>query len=383
MKIQIQRSELLAGLQRVQGVVEKRNTMPVLANILMEARGGNVTLFGTDLEIGIKDTHPAEVSDEGGIAVSARKLFEIVRELPETPVRLTTTEKNWVEIEAGKSEFRIMGLLPQEFPAMPAAEPEHWVPANRKTLMELIQKTVFAVGDNDARYILNGMLLTVPSPSGGKEKKRQIRFVGTDGHRLAMIERELSNGKKGASASGGEVQGMTAIIPKKAALEIKKLLDETEEEPALGISRNQLIFRQGQVLLTARLMEGNYPNYQQVIPKDNEKRIAVNRGLLEGALRRVSLMSKEKTNAVRMSVEPGAVILTSSNPDMGEAKETVPVVYSGEGMVTGFNARYLLDALSALEGEQAVFEFKDPLSPCLIRQEGDAGYLCVVMPMRV
>lgn len=383
MKVQIQRAELLAGLQRVQGVVEKRNTMPVLANILLEARGGRVTIFGTDLEIGIKGTHEAEVSDEGAIAVSARKLYEIIRELPEEPVRLTTTDKNRVHIEAGKSEFRIMGLLPSEFPAMPIVEPEQLLPVNRKILSELIQKTIFAVGDNDARYILNGVLLTVQSASDGKDRKRQIRLVGTDGHRLAVIERDLPNARSASGGSAGELKEATAIIPKKAALEIKKLLDETEEEPELGISRNQLIFRRGQVLLLARLMEGNYPNYQQVIPKGNEKKTTVNRTVLEGALRRVSLMAKEKTNAIQMSLEPGAIVLTASNPDMGEAKEAVPVVYTGEGIVTGFNARYLLDALGAIEGDQALFEFKDSVSPCLIRQEGDEGYLCVIMPMRV
>ena len=375
MKVQIHRSELLAGLQRVQGVVEKRNTMPILANILLEAKKGQLTLFGTDLEIGIKDTHSAEVSEEGGITVSARKLFEITRELPDGSIRLTTTEKNWMQIQAGKSEFRLPGLLPQEFPAIPTVEPEMLIPLDRKTLLELIRKTVFAVGDNDARYILNGMLLTVET----KNKNQHIRLVGTDGHRLAVIERDIPNGK----GSGDESKETAAIVPKKAALEIKKLLDETEEEPELGISRNQLIFRRGQVLLFARLMEGNYPNYKQVIPKDNEKKIAVNRLLLEGALRRVSLMAKEKTSAVRMSLEPGAMVLASSNPEMGEAKEAVPMDYSGEVLVTGFNAKYLLDALAAIEGKEALLEFKESVSPCIIRQEGDKNYLCVVMPMRV
>ena len=375
MKVQIHRSELLAGLQRVQGVVEKRNTMPVLANILLEAKKGQLTLFGTDLEIGIKDTHPAEVSEEGGITVSGRKLFEITREIPDGPIHLTTTEKNWMQIQTGKSEFRLPGLLPQEFPAIPTVEPERLIPLDRKTLLELIRKTVFAVGDNDARYILNGMLLTVET----KNKKQHIRFVGTDGHRLAVIERDIPN----EIGSEEESKETAAIVPKKAALEIKKLLDETEEEPELGISRNQLIFRRGQVLLYARLMEGNYPNYRQVIPKDNEKKIAVNRLLLEGALRRVSLMAKEKTSAVRMSLEPGAMVLASSNPEMGEAKEAIPIDYSGEVLVTGFNAKYLLDALAAIEGKEALLEFKESVSPCIIRQEGDKNYLCVVMPMRV
>jgi DNA polymerase-3 subunit beta len=375
MKVQIQRSELLTGLQRVQGVVEKRNTMPVLANVLLEAKGRQVTIFGTDLEIGIKDSLAADVTEEGGITVSARKLFEITRELPDGAIRLTGTDKNWLRIEAGKSEFRLAGLLPQEFPSIPAVESEQTIPVSRKTLMELIRKTIFAVGDNDARYILNGMLVKIET----KGKKPLIRLVGTDGHRLAVIEREIGNGKAPKSDSGET----SAIVPKKAALEIKKLLEETEEEPELGISRNQLIFRRGQVLLFARLMEGNYPNYQQVIPKESDKKASIDRAHLEGALRRVSLMAKEKTSAIRVSLEPGAMVLASSNPEMGEAKETVAMDYKGESLVTGFNARYLLDALGALEGERAFFEFKEAVSPCLIRQEGDKNYLCVVMPMRV
>ena len=375
MKVQIHRTELLSALQRIQGVVEKRNTMPVLSNILLEAGKDQITFFGTDLEIGIKDAHPADVSEEGGVAVSARKLYEIIREIPEGNVNLSTTEKNALQVEAGKSEFRIMGLPPKEFPAIPAVEPEQLIPVSREVLAELIRKTIFAVGDNDARYILNGMLLTVQVG----EKKRQIRLVGTDGHRLAVIERDLPKGK----ADKLKPQEATAIIPKKAAIEIKKLLDESDEEPELGIGRNQLIFRRGQVLLFSRLMEGSYPNYQQVIPKDREKRTAVDRGLLEGALRRVSLMSKEKTHAIRISLEPGAMVLTSSNPEMGDAREAVPVAYTGEGFTTGFNARYLLDALGAIDAEKALFEFKEAVSPWLIKQEGDEGYLCVVMPMRV
>ena len=375
MKVQIHRSELLSALQRIQGVVEKRNTMPVLSNILLEAGKGQVTFFGTDLEIGIKDAHPADVSEEGGIAVSARKLYEIIRELPEGTVRLTTTEKNVLQVEAGKSEFRVMGLPPQEFPAIPTVEPEQLIPINRKVLTELIRKTIFAVGDNDARYILNGLLLTLHVG----DQKQQIRLVGTDGHRLAVIERDLPQGEDGKL----KPQEATAIIPKKAAIEIKKLLEESEEEPELGIGRSQLIFRRGQVLLFTRLMEGSYPNYQQVIPKDTEKQTAVDRGMLEGALRRVSLMSKEKTHAIRISLESGAMVLSSSNPEVGEAREAVPVAYTGEGFTTGFNARYLLDVLGAIDADKAVFEFKEAVSPWLIKQEGDKGYLCVVMPMRV
>jgi DNA polymerase-3 subunit beta len=211
-----------------------------------------------------------------------------------------------------------------------------------------------------------------------KDKKRFLRFVGTDGHRLAVIERPLDDGK-----GRGLPQEQTAIIPKKAALEIKKLLEENDAGPELGVSKNQMIFKREGLLLLARLMEGSYPNYQQVIPKENEKRVAVNKAELEGALRRVSILSREKTSAIKLALEPDTLTLSSSNPDMGEAKEMIAAKFGHEGLTTGFNARYLLDALAAIDSEEAVLEFKDALSPCIIRQPDDPDYLCVVMPMRV
>jgi DNA polymerase-3 subunit beta len=374
MKLKISRGELLTGFQRVQGVVEKRNTMPILSNMLFEAKGDQVILFATDLEIGIRGTYKAEVSQPGAVTVSARKLYEIIRELPEGTVTITSNDEHRVEIQAGKSEFKVLGLPAQEFPAMPTVESEPLMPIDRKTLSDLIRKTVFAAGDNNARYILNGLLVSLYV----KDKKRFLRLVGTDGHRLAVIERPLEEGK-----GRGLPQEQTAIIPKKAALEIKKLLEENEEGPELGVSKNQVIFKRGGLLLLARLMEGSYPNYQQVIPKENEKRVAVNKAELEGALRRVSILSREKTSAIKLALEPDTLTLSSSNPDMGEAKEVIAAKFGQEGLTTGFNARYLLDALAAIDSEEAVLEFKDALSPCIIRQPDDPDYLCVVMPMRV
>jgi len=374
MKLKISRGELLTGFQRVQGVVEKRNTMPILSNMLFEAKGDQVILFATDLEIGIRGTYKAEVSRPGGVTVSARKLYEIIRELPEGMVTISSNDVHRVEIEAGKSEFKVLGLPPQEFPAMPTVESEPLMSMDRKILSDLIRKTVFAAGDNNARYILNGLLVTLYA----KDKKRFLRFVGTDGHRLAVMERPLEDGK-----GRGIPQEQTAIIPKKAALEIKKLLEENEEGPELGVSKNQMIFKRGGLLLLARLMEGSYPNYQQVIPKENEKRVAVNKTELEGALRRVSILSREKTSAIKLVLEPDTLTLSSSNPEMGEAKEVIAAKFGQEGLTTGFNARYLLDALAAVDSEEAVLEFKDALSPCIIRQPDDPDYLCVVMPMRV
>jgi len=372
MKLKISRGELLTGFQRVQGVVEKRNTMPILSNILLEAKDGQIVLFATDLEIGIRGTYKAEVSQPGGVTVSARKLYEIVRELPEGTVTITSEGNHSVGIHAGKSEFKVLGLPPQEFPAMPMVESEPLVPIDRGTFSDLIRKTVFAAGDNNARYILNGILVT----RFMRGKKQALRFVGTDGHRLAVIERAIENGKV-------LPEEQSAIVPKKAAIEIKKLLDENEETPQIGVSKNQMIFQRGSLLLLARLMEGGYPNYQQVIPKENEKRAVVKKNDLESALRRVSILSREKTSAIKLVLESGAITLSSSNPDMGEAKESLEAQYGQEGLATGFNARYLLDALGAVDSEEVVLEFKDALSPCIIRQPGDPDYLCVVMPMRV
>jgi len=373
MKIRMARSELLTALQRVQGVVEKRTTMPILSNLLIEAQGGEVQVFATDLEIGLKGTYQGEVVEPGAVSLSARKLYEIAKELPEGTITLSAQENHWVLIEAGRSQFKIMGLPKEEYPTAPAIEDAANIPVKRDLLMELIKKTIFAVGDNDARYILNGILLHL---EWTKEKKA-IRFVGTDGHRLAVIQRDL---EPQGSNSGQEKD---FIVPKKAVLEIRRLLEEDSEDPTLGFGKKQLVIQKKKIVLFTRLMEGTYPNYQQVIPKENDKKVPVSRLELEGALRRVALLSREKTNAIKLSLEPGRLTLASSNPEMGEAKEEMTIPYKGDALQTGFNARYLLDVLGAFEGPEAVLEFKDALSPCLIREGKDADYLCVVMPMRV
>ncbi len=266
----------------------------------------------------------------------------------------------------------------QEYPVKPPSQVDGLMGIPRALLHELIEKTLFAVGENDARYVLNGVLLERNSVGG---QKQQIRLVGTDGHRLALIERQFDPTAGSSTGPGDAIQGV--IIPKKTLIEMKKILDEEGADPELGFAKNQMIFRQGDLLLLSRLMEGTYPNYQQVIPKENEKQILVTKRSLEAALRRVSLLSREKTNAVKFQIGAGKICLSSSNPEMGEAKEDLPVPYKGDSVVAGFNARYLLDVLGAIQGEEAQFEFKDSLSPCLVREPEDKDYLCVVMPMRV
>jgi len=377
MKLRIARDELLMGLQRVQGVVEKRNTMPILSNILFEAKADDaVDIVATDLEIGMRGMYKAKVEERGSATLAARKLYEILKELKEGDIDLTVGDNNWATIQAGKSQFKIVGLPSSDYPALPAIEREGLTPLTGAGLLELIRKTLFAVGDNDARYILNGLLVTLIS----SEKKTTLRLVGTDGHRLAVAEQELT-----APATKDPPKEIKAIIPKKAAHEIRRLLEEGESEPLIGFTKNLMIFRKSGLLLTSRLMEGNYPNYQQVVPKEKDPagRVTADRAELEGALRRVGVLSRDKTNAVKVTFSSGKMVLFSNHPDFGEATEELPVKYSGEPVTTGFNARYLLDVLNVMDGESISLQMDAPLSPCLIREPGNAGFTCVVMPIKV
>lgn len=375
MKVRIGRDELLTGLQRVQGVVEKRNTMPILSNILFEAKQEGAEIVATDLEIGMRGLYKATVLSPGGVTISARKLYEIIKELPSGDIELAAGENNWTTIQAGKSQFKVVGLPSADYPALPAIDREGLTPLAGDGLLELIRKTLFAAGDNDARYILNGLLVTLVMT----DKKTSLRLVGTDGHRLAVAEQEVS--KTGSKTGPQEIK---AIIPKKAAQEMRRLLEEGGEgEPLIGFTKNLMIFRKSGLLLTSRLMEGNYPNYQQVIPKEGGKKITVNRSELESALRRVSVLSKDKANAVKVSFTAGRMTLFSSNPDFGEATEEIAARYEGEALSTGFNARYLLDVFSVMDGDSLSLQMETALSPCLIQEAESPGFKCVVMPIKI
>jgi DNA polymerase-3 subunit beta len=375
MKLRISRDELLTGLQRVQGVVEKRNTMPILSNILLEAKSDGVDILATDLEIGMRGLYKATVHEPGAVTLSARKLYEILKELKDGEIDMTVADNKWTTIQAGKSQFKIVGLPSTDYPAMPAIERDGLTPLAGVGLIDLIRKTLFAVGDNDARYILNGLLVTLAAT----DKKTILRLVGTDGHRLAVAEQEMA----GAAAKDAPKE-MKAIIPKKAAHEMRRLLEEGGDgEPLIGFTKNLMIFRKSGLLLTSRLMEGNYPNYQQVIPKDQSKQVIVDKAEFEGALRRVAVLSRDKTHAVKLTLSPDRMALFSSNPDFGEATEELTAKYTGETLTTGFNARYLLDVLNVADGESVSLQMETPLSPCLIREPGNSGFTCVVMPIKV
>jgi len=371
MKLKIKKDELLKGLQRIQGVVERKNTMPILSNMLLTADGDGIEIVATDLEIGLRGRYVAEVEKAGSVTVSAKKMFEIVRELPSEDVSIAVEDGNWVKILSGRSQFKLVGLPKDECPALPDVAEEGMISIDGDTLREMIKKTLFSVGENDARYVLNGLFIHMTQHKGGLT----IRMVGTDGHRLSMIDRTIDANHREESL----------IIPKKAMLELRRLLEEEapKTEFRIGFSKNHALFKRDGLVMVSKLIDGNYPNYLQVVPAKSTKKVMVAKDVLTHAVKRVSILSKEKTNAVRLQLEKDRIVLSTNNPEIGEASEEVAVEYQGEGIAIGFNSRYLMDVLSAMDRQMIALELSDSLSPCLITEEGDDNFKCVVMPMRV
>jgi DNA polymerase-3 subunit beta len=371
MKLKIKKEEILKGLQRIQGVVEKKNTMPILSNMLLSADSKGVEIIATDLEIGLRGRYAADVEKPGSVTVSAKKMYEIVRELPAEEIQIKVEDNNWVKIHSGHSQFKLVGLPKEEYPALPDVAEEGMIVIDGETLREMIKKTLYSVGENDARYVLNGLFVHMTQTKGGIN----IRMVGTDGHRLSMIDRIVEAKHK----------EMSIIIPKKAMIELRRILEEDapKAELRLGFSKNHALFKRDGLVMVSKLIDGNYPNYLQVIPAKSTKKVSVSKDVFTHAVRRVSILSKEKTNAVKMQLEKGKLILSTNNPEVGEATEELDVDYKGEGISIGFNSRYLMDVLTAMDRESIALELSDALSPCLITEEGDELYKCVVMPMRV
>jgi DNA polymerase-3 subunit beta len=371
MKLTIKKEEILKGLQRIQGVVDRKNTMPILSNMLLKADAGGVEIVATDLEIGLRGTYTASVDKPGSVAISAKKMYEICRELPEEDISLQAEDGNWVKIKSGHAQFKLVALAGEEYPALPDVTGEGMITIDSATVRDMIRKTLYAVGENDTRYVLNGLYVHL-TPSG---KGINIRMVGTDGHRLSMIDRVVEAKHKEESV----------IIPKKAMMELRRLLEEESSSSTiqLGFSKNHALFKRDGLVMVTKLIDGNYPNYLQVVPPQSAKRVSVPKDQFTHAVRRVSILSKEKTNAVKVLLEKNRLTLSTNNPELGEASEDLSVDYSGDGLSIGFNSRYLIEVLNGMDKETIVLGLNDPLSPCLITEAGDDDYKCVIMPMRV
>jgi len=368
MKITVSRDQLQEKLSGIQSIVEKKTTMQILSHFLLNVTGEGAHISATDLETAIQEPLAVEKVDaEGSVCIPARKLFEIVREV-EGDIHLSTDDGEWLKVKAGASNFRLACLSADEFPRWPQMEEGQKMAIKSADLHEMIEKTLYSAGESDTRYTLNGLLFhLVPS-------KKEFIVVGTDGHRLAAIKRSME------LPLSDEVK---VIIPRKAASELRRFLGDGDEEITLLIGKNHIQFDIRDIRFLTRLIEGTYPNYEQVIPSSNEKMVTLNREAFIKALRRTSVMSREKSNAVKFDIQENLITITASNPDVGEAKDQIEAAYSGDELSLGFNARYLIDALSAISSEEVVFELNDSLSPTLLKEKSSEDYLCVVMPMRI
>ena len=364
MEVHVDRDAFIRGLQLVHNIVEPRQTLPILANVLVEAGSDAIRLTATDLEVAARVSVPAKVTKPGSITISARKLMEIVKELPAAPLAIRVQDNAWVALRCGGASYRLVGLAPDDFPAVGVGESASWISLDGKVLRDMLAQTSFAVSHDESRYALNGVLFTIQA--------KEIRLVATDGHRLALATRPLVN-------AGGGVSG---IVPRKAVQEIARIVG-SGEEVQVSVTDNQFLLQMPSTLLMARLIEGTFPNYEQVVPKAHPRRITVAKAALSAALRRVSVLSEERTKPVKLTLSPGTLKLAAYHPDFGEAEESLEVEYTGEEITIGFNSRYLLDALTAQTCEQVVLEMKDGLSPGVVRSFEEEGALCVIMPMRI
>lgn len=373
MKIRIAQEELLKALQQFHSVAGRKSTMPILSNILLEARKDSIVVFATDLEIGIRGVFPAEVQEEGAVTLSCRHLMDIVRELPPADISIGSLDNNWVSITCGKSDFKIAGLSAEEFPSWPEFDSERMIRIDGGLLGDMIRKTIYCVAENETRYVLNGACFKlVPSEEGGAFAE----MVGTDGHRLALVKK--------AVPAEGMTEGPGVIIPKKGLLELRKLLDDKVETVSFSLGKNQILFKKDSVELFARLIEGNYPNYNQVIPSRNDKKLTIDdKKVFASAIKRVSVLAKDKVSAVRMDIAAEKITLVVNNPELGEATEEMTVNYSAEPLSIAFNARYVLDALQAVDGDEVTISLADQVSPSIITATGDTECLAVIMPLRI
>jgi DNA polymerase III subunit beta len=364
MEVVLDRDAFLKGLQMVQNIVEPRQTLPILANVLLEADEETIRLTATDLEVGARVTVPARVATKGAITISARKLAEIVKELPAASLTLKVGDNASVSLRCGGVSYKLVGLAPDDFPPVVPATTAAWLTMESKSLRQMLTHTSYAVSHDETRYALNGVLFVV--------QQKEMRVVATDGHRLAIAV-------KGLSQSATPVTG---IVPRKAVSEIQRALG-AGEDVQIAITENQFVLQMPNFVMTARLIEGQFPNYEAVIPKAHPGKLALSRQALTAALRRVAVMAEERNKPVKLSLAPASLKLAASSSELGEAEETLTVDYAGEEVSIAFNSRYILDALSPMEGEAVVLEFKDALSPGVIKTADDDGYRCVIMPMRI
>ena len=364
MKFRITKDDFLDGLQQVQHVVSSRTTLPILSNVLLEAQDGELKLTTTDLDVGVSCGAKAEIEKPGSTTLPARRLASIIRELPSNDISVEVDNKDVATIRSGPSFFRIIGLGGDEFPPLPDFQDSREFKIPQKVLREGLKKTAYAISTDETRYVLNGIFASF--------KEGKLTLVATDGRRLAMVENEVEFPQS---------QEIDLIIPTKAVNELQRLTSDDAGEVKIYASESQVAFELNDAVLVSKLIEGNYPNYRQVIPAETKERIVIDREMLLTIVSRVSLLAAEKTSSVKMQFNSDSIDVVSSAQDIGEARESRPVTYGGEEFAIAFNPDFLMAPLRALAEDQIYLDLSDEMSPGVIRTEG--SFLYVLMPMRI
>jgi len=371
MKFVIERAALLKSLGHVQSVVERRNAIAILSNVLIEAAGGRVSLATTDMDVAITDSTEAEVATEGATTAPVHTLYDIVRKLPEgAQVEIESDGAGRMVLRAGRSTFNLSCLPKEDFPVPSEGEYSHRFTLPAEELRALIDRTRFAISTEETRYYLNGIFVHTAEEDG----VRVLRAVATDGHRLARIQMPQPDG-------AGDMPGI--IVPRKAVNELRKLIDESTDPVDIALSDSRIRFTFDAMVIGSKLIDGTFPDYQRVIPEGNDKMLEVDCREFTAAVDRVSTISTEKSRAIKLAVDKGNLVLSASSPDNGTATEELEVSYGADAIEIGFNSRYLLDITQQIEGNGAQFALSDPASPTIIQDTADKSALYVLMPMRV
>jgi DNA polymerase-3 subunit beta len=363
MKFSATKEKLLEGLQQVQNVVSTRTTLPILSNVLLQAKEGAVHLTTTDLDVGVRGSFEANVDKIGATTLPARRLFTIIRELPSSEISIEVDGKNAASIRSGQSFFKILGLPEEEFPPLPKFENAKVVTMRQKDLHDGLRKTAYAISTDETRYVLNGVLFSF--------KENKLTLVATDGRRLAMLDIELEFPR----SHEAEI-----IVPTKAVTELQRLLKD-DGEVKISVGSGQIAFDLNNTLLVSKLIEGNYPNYKQVIPSEAKERVTLERETFLNSLRRVSLLASDKSNSIKLNFSKNNIEITANTPEVGEARESLPVAYKGRDFAIAFNPEFLMAPLRNLTEDEVFFDLIDEMSPGVLKIQ--TPFLYVLMPMRV
>lgn len=363
MKFSATKEKILEGLQQVQNVVSTRTTLPILSNVLLQAKEGTVNLTTTDLDVGVRGGFEANVDKAGATTLPARRLFTIIRELPSSEISVEVDGKNAASIRSGQSFFKILGLPEEEFPPLPKFENSKVVTMRQKDLRDGLRKTAYAISTDETRYVLNGVLFSF--------KENKLTLVATDGRRLAMVDIELEFPRSHEA---------DIIVPTKAVTELQRLLGD-DGDVKISVGTGQIAFDLNNTLLVSKLIEGNYPNYKQVIPSEAKERVTLERETLLNSLRRVSLLASDKSNSIKLNFSKNNIEITANTPEVGEARESLPVAYKGRDFSIAFNPEFLMAPLRNLTEDEIFFDLIDEMSPGVLKIQ--TPFLYVLMPMRV